>query len=199
MSVMSAKGRRHKPSLCLPAATTKMQTKLGKLSVFQGNIAHNQVIHLHREYEHKKDRFCWDFISFKRKSDSTAFKICRSKLFHLSATFWVSWKGRKKSVWRLFPWRQGTERLKMICSWAQVKAERMHVIKAAITCTECLKFRYPGIPSHRRYALRIHLSLKSRKTGKICCKALRVGFWPYCDRKNCGNFLTQLLDCNPHN
>lgn len=147
----------------------------------------------------KKGKFCQDFISFKRKSDSTAFKICRSKLFHPSVTSWASWKGRKKSVWRLFPWRQGTEQLKMICSWAQVKAEQMHMIKAALTWTGCLKLRYPYIPSHRRHALSIHFSFRSRKTGKNCYKPLRVGFWPYCDRKSCGSLLTQLLDCNPHN
>lgn len=145
-----------------------------------------------------KGRFCSNVVWFKRKSDSTAFKICRSKLFHPSVTFWGSWKGRKKSVWRPFLWRQGTERLKMISSWAQVKAEQMHMIKAALTWTWCLKLRYPSIPSHRRYALSIHLSFRSRKTGKICYKALRAWFWPYCDRKSYGNLLIQLLDYNPH-
>lgn len=157
------------------------------------------MIDLHGEYEHKKGRFCWDFIWFKRKSDSIALKICRSKLLHPSVTFWASWKGRKKSVWRLFLWRQGTERLKMICSRAQVKAEQMHMIKAALTWTGCLKLRYPSIPSHWRYALSIHLSFTSRKTGNISYNALRAGFWPYCNRKSCGNLLIQLLDCNPHN
>lgn len=36
--------------------------------------------------------------------------------------------------------------------------------------------QYPHIPSHRRHAPHACLSVRSRKTGKMCCKALRGGF-----------------------
>lgn len=171
---MSAKGRRQKLSLCLPAATIKKADLVRKidcisrkLNVFQENIAHNHLIGLQGECEHKKGKSCWGVVNFKMKSDSTAFKICRSELSHLFVTSWVSWKRRRKSVLRLSPWRQRTERLKTIY-WAQVKAEWMYTIKTALKWVEWPQNQIPHFPPHWRHAPCMHLSFRSRKPGKIC-------------------------------